>query len=963
MALSHKPSVSTDAPGFPLGAARSSFVASVRKKSAEMAGLLAVIAGHGEAVDSATRVKARATLIGELEVLAQGAESMRVEGMAPVVQEALAIVRRAPKYEVLERDEALRVEALLGSFSTLAYRAGEPTRVVRPTRLALLVGAAEAERVLALPLEDGNSYECVHAASVEETSERATKLLPDVVLVDADMVDMDALLTALEENVSEILPVVAMGSDVDSVKKRWLASGATRVVEKPITPRELRRNVDALFQGERVRKLRGAVGTPTLGALRRLLAEELDRAMTSIEGDDHVAIPLGEGSEVLGALWGAASRIREVVTARTGGAVRFSVEGPNGTIAFAPSLDLDQLSGRRSAGNRQVGSFSLAGLHVLIADDDPAVVWFLADALRQAGATVHEAHDGEAALTLAERVVPDLLVTDILMPKMDGLALSRHLRMHPLLAGTPVLLLSWKEDLLTKVKELGAGAAGYLCKDSDRGMVVFHAREALAPRVRVRARLAEGLEHRQEVHGRFDALTPYGLLHMVLRLGESARITVRDATAHYEVTCQEGRVWAVKTTTSGELVRGEAALTSLLGVRAGRFVVAHTKTTGSEPEALELGAIATAFAARVVQVQAAVEANRDNRDARFRFDSALLAEYTRTVPIAVADALRGLACGERLGDARTSETASWLPETLYDLASRGALIEAGVLAPYAPRAEEIAAAVTAPDAAPAELQGMLDIAPSLAPEQLAAPAEAAAPVQELAAEPNASLELSPSPVTWSVEQALGDTTEIDEVSYAENDVKALQAEVHVQTAPDPTLYGGRDAVASAVVAAAEVVEAREEEPVQIAAPRESLIERAEKRLDSLAPTSTMEDTIKVQKPTGKKSKSRSIFPVALFGAATGGAILLATLLSPDNKGKAAAAATAPALGDTPAGILEVDAKGATVLVDGVPRGRGQRVTVVLPQGKHQVGLEGHAESRQVEVRASEVVRVNLEKAP
>ena len=929
-------------PGFPLGAARSSFVASVRKKGAEMIRLLHVIAGKTDVPeDGATRVAARATLIAELEMLAQGAETMRIEGMGPVVQEALAVVRRAPKYELLGSDEATRVETLLASFATLSYRAGEPVRVVKPTRIALLVGAAEAERVLALPLDDGNSYECVQAATIAEAGERAATLLPDVVLVDADLIEMDALLALLEEKVSEILPVVVMGSDAEQHKMSWLANGATRVLQKPVTPRELRARVDELFQGERVRKLRGAVGTPTLGGLRKLLADELERAMASVSGDDNVAIPLGEGSEVLGALWGAASRIREVVTARTGGTVRFSSEGPYGAIALAPSLDLEQVSGRRSGSGRHGAAFSLQGLDILVADDDPAVVWFLADALRQAGATVHEAHDGVTALAMAERIVPDLLVTDILMPKMDGLALSRRIKSHPLLAGTPILLLSWKEDLLTKVKELGANAAGYLCKDSDRGMVVFHAREALAARVRVRARLTEGLEQNQEVHGRFDALTPYGLLRMVQRLG-SVRVLVRDATAHYEIISEGERVWAVKSTTSGELVRGEAALTALLGVRAGRFVVAHAKGT-QDAAGLELDAIAAAFAERVALVQNAVEANRDNDGAHFRFDSALLAEYTRTVPIAVGDALRGLACGQRLGSVRSGEVESWLPEALQDLAARGALLEAGVIgvaeAPVVVAAPPIVEVVLAPAFADVELD---------VPEQ----SQVSAPVQPIMT----SLELSPSPVTWSVEEALGDdTTEIDEVEYAPNarEVAALQAEVHVQTAPDPTLYGGKDRVAAST---RDVVA---EEQIRIP----SLIERAEQRLDSLAPSASSsvgEDTVHIERP---KKARKSIFPVVLFGAATGGAILLATLLSPESKGKAVAAAGGVPLGDLPAGILEVEAKGATVLVDGVPRGRGQRVSVVLPQGRHQVGLEGKPETKQVEVRASEVVRVNLEKAP
>lgn len=942
-------------PGFPLGAARSSFVASVRKKGAEMIRLLHVIAGKTDVPeDGATRVAARATLIAELELLAQGAETMRIEGMGPVVQEALAVVRRAPKYELLGTEEADRVETLLASFGSLSYRAGEPSRVVKPTRIALLVGAAEAERVLTLPLDDGNSYECVHATTIADAADRAGTLLPDVILADADFVDLNALLGLLEEKVSEILPVVVMGSEADQHEQGWRAAGATRVLQKPVTPRELRSQVDGLFQGERVRKLRGAVGTPTLGGLRKLLADELDRAMASVGSDDNVTIPLGEGSEVLGALWGAASRIREVVTARTGGTIRFSAEGPYGAIALAPSLDLDQLSGRRTVHGRQASAFSLQGLEVLVADDDPAVVWFLADALRQAGATVHEAHDGLTALAMAERIVPDLLVTDILMPKMDGLALSRRIKAHPLLAGTPILLLSWKEDLLTKVKELGAGAAGYLCKDSDRGMVVFHAREALAARVRVRARLTEGLEQNQEVHGRFDALTPYGLLRMVQKLG-AVRVMVRDATAHYEITCDAERVWAVKSTTTGELVRDEAALTALLGVRAGRFVVAHAKTK-QDTAGLDLDVVARAFAERVALVQAAVDANRDNDGAHYRFDSALLAEYTRTVPGAVADALRALACGERLGAVRSDEVSSWLPEALQDLAARGALLEAGIMGFSAAAPVPVPVPATAADPAPAFAEVDLEL-----PEH--SQLSAALPVQAVvtAPAPAQSLELSPSPVTWSVAEALGETTEIDEVDYAPNprEAAALQAEVHVQTAPDPTLYGGKDQVAASTRAP---LEALGEEPVRIAAP--SLLERAEQRLDSLAPSaaaSSLEDTVQIKKA---KKPRKSMFPVVLFGAATGGAILLATLLSPESKGKAVAAAGAASpLGDVPAGILEVDAKGGTVLVDGVPRGRGQRVSVVLPQGRHQVGLEGKPETKQVEVRASEVVRVNLEKAP
>ncbi|HEX7480961.1 MAG TPA: response regulator, partial [Polyangiales bacterium] len=65
----------------------------------------------------------------------------------------------------------------------------------------------------------------------------------------------------------------------------------------------------------------------------------------------------------------------------------------------------------------------LQGRRVLVADDDPAVLWSFAGLLREAGAQVLEATDGRQALELARLKRPDVVVSDILMPKIDGFAL------------------------------------------------------------------------------------------------------------------------------------------------------------------------------------------------------------------------------------------------------------------------------------------------------------------------------------------------------------------------------------------------------------------------------------------------------------------------------------------------------------------------------------------------------------
>ena len=62
---------------------------------------------------------------------------------------------------------------------------------------------------------------------------------------------------------------------------------------------------------------------------------------------------------------------------------------------------------------------------MLVADDDPAVAWFLSGLLKTVGAEVVEAYDGVSALELARARWPDLVISDIVMPKLDGARLGR----------------------------------------------------------------------------------------------------------------------------------------------------------------------------------------------------------------------------------------------------------------------------------------------------------------------------------------------------------------------------------------------------------------------------------------------------------------------------------------------------------------------------------------------------------
>ena len=91
------------------------------------------------------------------------------------------------------------------------------------------------------------------------------------------------------------------------------------------------------------------------------------------------------------------------------------------------------------------------------------------------------------------------------MPGMDGLTLGRALRRDVTLGDVPVVLLSWKEDLLRRVRELGTEADGYVRKESDGEHLLAAVREALRPRLRLAARLGK----EDVILGRLDGMTAF----------------------------------------------------------------------------------------------------------------------------------------------------------------------------------------------------------------------------------------------------------------------------------------------------------------------------------------------------------------------------------------------------------------------------------------------------------------------
>ena len=106
-------------------------------------------------------------------------------------------------------------------------------------------------------------------------------------------------------------------------------------------------------------------------------------------------------------------------------------------------------------------------LSVLVVDDDPVILRLLQVNFELEGIGVVLAVDGEEGLKLAQSDPPDLVISDIMMPRVNGLELLAALRSSPDTASMPVILLSAKAQVADVQRGLELGADDYVTKPFD----------------------------------------------------------------------------------------------------------------------------------------------------------------------------------------------------------------------------------------------------------------------------------------------------------------------------------------------------------------------------------------------------------------------------------------------------------------------------------------------------------------
>ena len=155
---------------------------------------------------------------------------------------------------------------------------------------------------------------------------------------------------------------------------------------------------------------------------------------------------------------------------------------------------------------------------VLVVDDDPDIARFIEVNLRTQGFEVHLASDGVEALERARDILPDLVLVDVMMPRMDGFQVVDRLRSEPRTANVSIIMLTAKALTADKVLGITTGADDYIIKPFDPVELVARVKGTLRRAREMRAMspltgLPGNARIQQELQQRIDAGQAFALLY------------------------------------------------------------------------------------------------------------------------------------------------------------------------------------------------------------------------------------------------------------------------------------------------------------------------------------------------------------------------------------------------------------------------------------------------------------------
>ena len=201
-----------------------------------------------------------------------------------------------------------------------------------------------------------------------------------------------------------------------------------------------------------------------------------------------------------------------------------------------------------------------AAPRVLIVDDDPWILRMVSTLLEKRGYAISTASDGEEGLMRADQLRPDLIITDVMMPKLDGWSLVRALRSRAELALVPVIFLTALGGEDDRIKGFRLGADDYLPKPFRFEELDLRVANALKKAKTTQAKAEEvrrapvepppipgaGPKKPAGIHGTLEQLGLSSLLVMIEMERKSGILRLEKLGVTGRIFCREGRVIAAR---------------------------------------------------------------------------------------------------------------------------------------------------------------------------------------------------------------------------------------------------------------------------------------------------------------------------------------------------------------------------------------------------------------------------------
>jgi len=163
-----------------------------------------------------------------------------------------------------------------------------------------------------------------------------------------------------------------------------------------------------------------------------------------------------------------------------------SMTGASGSVnANAPGNPSPEASGTTAA--EEVAKLPV---RLLLVDDEPGLRTAIKTYLEDEGFHVSTANDGEEGWSAAQELLPDVVITDVMMPRCDGYGLLKRLRADERLGGTPVIFLTAKGMTSDRIAGFQAGADDYIPKPFDPDELVARVRNVVRRQERLLAEAA-----------------------------------------------------------------------------------------------------------------------------------------------------------------------------------------------------------------------------------------------------------------------------------------------------------------------------------------------------------------------------------------------------------------------------------------------------------------------------------------